>query len=275
MTRHEDSVTDRMALVTGATGTIGFAIARELAREPGFGVVLAARDAPRCEEAAKAIGQEATDSAVSWEQVDVSRYESIRALVERWTGPLHVLINNAAAVPRARQETPEGIEVQFATNVLGYFWMISEFSELLASSSPARVINVASYWAGGLDVTDLQFRRRGYDNGTAYRQSKQANRMLTVSFAERLAPLGITVNACHPGDARSKLSEGLGFGGHATPEEAAATPVWLARGEVGGDKTGRYFAHLQEEPDEFAGDSSFVEELHRICESYTPPPARP
>jgi retinol dehydrogenase 12 len=81
---------------------------------------------------------------VRYEIVYFSSYSSVEALVNRWRGPLHVLINNAATSPRQRQETPEGIEVQFATNVLGYFWMTQLFSDHLKASAPARVINVAS-----------------------------------------------------------------------------------------------------------------------------------
>ena len=54
--------------------------------------------------------------------------------------------------------------------------MMSLFSEILKASAPARIINVASYWAGDLDLSDLEFKRRRYDNGTAYRAS--------VSFAQ-------------------------------------------------------------------------------------------
>jgi NAD(P)-dependent dehydrogenase (short-subunit alcohol dehydrogenase family) len=68
---------------------------------------------------------------VRYDLVDVSRHSSIQALVGRWQGSLHILINNAAASPRQRQETPEGIEVQFATNVLGYFWLTQLFSDQL------------------------------------------------------------------------------------------------------------------------------------------------
>ena len=167
----------------------------------------------KAEQAVAEIQRATGNPHVRYELVDVSRHASVEALVKRWRGPLHVLINNAAASPRQRQETPEGIEVQFATNVLGYFWLTQLFSEHLKASAPARVINVASYWAGDLDLTDLEFKRRRYTNGAAYRQSKQADRMLTVAFAARLKPYGVTVNACHPGDVNSRLSNDLGFGG--------------------------------------------------------------
>lgn len=269
--RREPNARSRVALVTGATGAIGQAIARQIAAEAGHQVVLAVRNEEKARATVHDIKRATGNDHVRYELVDVSRYSSIRALAERWEGPLGVLVNNAASTPRSRQETPEGIELQFATNVLGYFWMTYEFTDTLKASAPARVVNVASYWAGNLDLDDLEFERRRYSNGTAYRQSKQANRMLTVAFAERLAPYDVAVNACHPGDVNSKLSNNLGFGGHETPAEAARTPVWLATSPVGQEQTGKYFAHMREEHDRFSEDKQTIKELHQICLSYTPP----
>ena len=260
-------MTNQVALVTGATGAIGKAIARQLA-EQNYSVVLAVRNEAKAKQAVNDIIQATGNNAVRYELVDVSRHESIQALAERWEGPLHVLVNNAAVTSRSRQETPEGIELQFATNVLGYFWMTQEFTEILKQSAPARVVNVASYWAGDLDLSDLEFKRRRYRNGTAYRQSKQANRMLTVAFAERLKPFNIAVNACHPGDVNSTLSNNLGFGGSTPPDEGARTPVWLATDPVGQQKTGKYFAHQREESCRFGQDREAVEQLYKSCLTY-------
>jgi retinol dehydrogenase-13 len=130
------------------------------------------------------------------------------------------------------------------------------------------VVNVASYWAGDLDIDDLEFERRPYRNGTAYRQSKQADRMLTTAFAERLESDGIIVNACHPGDVNSTLSNNLGFGGSETPEQGAATPVWLATAPTGGEKTGKYFAKKREQHDRFTDDEEAVEALYQACLEY-------
>ena len=258
----------RVFLVTGATGAIGQAIARRLAAGPGHEVVLVGRDEGKSRRIAGEIRESSGNEAVRYEIVDLSRQAAIRALVERWTGPLHVLINNAGATPRSRQETPEGIEVQFATNVLGYFWLIQAFSEILSRSIPARVLNVASYWAGDLDLVDLEFKRRRYDNGRAYRQSKQADRMLTAAFARRLEPLGIAVNACHPGDVNSQLSNDLGFGGHESPDQGADTPVWLATDPIGQQISGAYFEHRQAKPDRFVQDAAAVEALYQACLTY-------
>lgn len=265
MGEFEGNAATRVALVTGATGAIGRAIARQLAARREFEVVLASRNEAKAANAVKEIGTATGNRNVRYEVVDVSRRPSVEALAARWHGPLHVLVNNAAVTPRRRQETPEGIEVQWATNALGYFWMTQVFTEQLKRSAPARVVNVASYWAGDLDLTDLEFRRRPYNNHEAYRQSKQANRMLTVAFAERLKASGVTVNACHPGDVRSAVSGNLGFGGSQTPEEGARTPVWLATDPAGGRVTGRYFEYGKDVPCPFGSDRAAVEELYRAC----------
>lgn len=256
-------------LVTGSTGSIGKAIARQLATDLDHHVVLVGRDEARTRQTAQDITRTTGNENVRYQIADLSRRIDIQALADWWQGPLHVLINNAGATPRARQETPEGIELQFATNVLGYFWMTRAFQDILAKSAPSRVIFVASYWAGDLDLGDLEFRRRRYNNNRAYRQSKQADRMLAVAFAERLKSKGISVNACHPGDVNSKLSNNLGFGGHESPDEGADTPVWLATEEVGLKETGKYFEHRQEVRDRFAQDRSTIEALYQKCLEYS------
>ena len=258
----------RVALVSGATGAIGKAIAERITSRPGFEVVLLCRDAGRAESAVADIQRRTGNPRVRYEQVDLSRADSIAALAARWRGPAHILVNNAAVTPRGREESVEGVELQFAVNVLGYFRMVAAFRDHLAASAPARVVNVASYWAGGLDLEDLEFRRRAYDNDAAYRQSKQADRMLTVALADRLAAAGITVNACHPGDVRSTLSRNLGFGGHETPDQGADTPAWLATETQGADRTGRYFEHRREVSCRFAADREAVETLYGTCDGY-------
>jgi NAD(P)-dependent dehydrogenase (short-subunit alcohol dehydrogenase family) len=258
-----------VAMVTGATGAIGRAIARQLASQAGYEVVLACRNEQKASQVVREIRQATGNPRVRYELVDVSRHSSVRALAERWSGPVHILINNAAVAPRRRQKTPEGIELQFATNVLGYFWMMRAFEARLKESAPARVINVASYWAGDLDVSDLEFERRAYRNGTAYRASKQADRMLTVTFAERLQPYGVSVNACHPGDVNSSLSNELGFAGQTPPDAGARTPVWLATDPTGGHASGQYFEDMRAVRCHFGEDGQAVQALYRACLAYT------
>jgi NAD(P)-dependent dehydrogenase (short-subunit alcohol dehydrogenase family) len=158
--------------------------------------------------------------------------------------------------------------MQFAVNVLGYFRMIRTFTPFLKMEPPSRIINVASYWAGDLDISDPEFKHRRYDNNTAYRQSKQIERMLTVAFAERLKEFGITVNATHPGEVGSKLANDLGFGGHESPDQGADTPVWLATAKEVEDITGKYFEHRREAICRFGRDKEMVEKIFELCEKY-------
>ena len=115
-----------VAIVTGANGVIGKAIAAGIAKA-GFAVVMVCRDEKRAARALDEVRRVSGSSDVRVELADLSRRESVFALAARWQGRLDVLLNNAAIAPRRRSESPEGIELQFATNVLGYLWMMRAF----------------------------------------------------------------------------------------------------------------------------------------------------
>ena len=258
----------KSVLITGATGVIGKSIARLIAEHEKYAVTIVARNEHKAAKTVEEIKRRTGNQNVSFILCDLSRKEAIKEAANKWEGPLHILINDAGTTPRKREETPEGIEMQWATNVLGYFWMMNYFTPILEKSAPARIVNVASYWAGNMDINDLEFNRRHYNNDTAYRQSKQANRMLTVAFANRLKTKGITVNVCHPGDVRSTLASNLGYGGHDSPDQGAATPVWLATSDEREGVTGKYFEHLRESHCSFGKNLEQVEKLYEICDSY-------
>ena len=258
----------KLAIVTGANGAIGKAIARQLAAKGDYYVLMVVRNEEKAQKAMEEIRRQTGSDAISYAIVDLSVKKQVYEFASTTVKPVNVLVNNAAFTPRRRMETPDGIEMQFAANVLGYFWMIDAFTAHLKSGAPSRVVNVASYWAGELDLSDLEFKRRIYNNDTAYRQSKQADRMLTVAYASRLAPYRITVNACHPGDVNSALSNSMGFGGHESPDQGAATPVWLATSPDVSALTGKYFEHKREQTCSFSRDIEAIERLFGICANY-------
>ena len=259
--------TRKVAAVSGATGAIGKAIASELAKL-NFSVVLITRNPEKSAQVVKELIAESNNFSITYQIADLSRKSSIQSLIDTWQGPLHALVNNAATTPKTRQLTPEGIELQFATNVLGYYWLTEGFSQILAESAPARVINVASYWAGGLDLSDLEFQRRSYHNHDAYRQSKQANRMLTPIFGNLLRESRVTVNSCHPGDVNSTLSNNLGFGGSQSPSDGASTPVWLTTDKSLAGVSGKYFENQNEVQCQFASRDADSKKLYDICSEY-------
>ncbi len=259
---------EKTILITGGTGAIGKAITKSIAGMKNYKVVILARNEKKARDTVNELTESTGNQNISFIIADLSSKQEIKKVAEDWVGSLDVLINNAATTPRQRMETSQGIEMQFAANVLGYYWMIEFFTPLLKKSAPARIVNVASYWAGNLELDDLEFTRRNYNNGTAYRQSKQANRMLNIAFAERLKSDGITVNVCHPGEVNSLLSNQLGFGGHESPEYGAATPVWLATSEEVEGITGSYFEYLHEAQCQFSNDKVGIEKLFGICGKY-------
>lgn len=256
------------AIVTGAYGAIGQAIAQGIAHY-GFELMLVGRNEKKLQETKTAILKNYPDTAIGYGVVDLSRQKEIEEFASAWKGALHVLVNNAATAPRARMETPEGIEMQWATNVLGYYWMDHHFAPHLKGQPNARIVHVASYWAGGLDLSDPEYKKRYYNNDKAYRQSKQADRMLAAWFAEKLKKDGVCVNACHPGDVNSKVSNDLGYGGHETPSQGADTPVWLATSNEVEDKTGHYYEQRKKVHCPYMEDKKGIEQLVELCKKYS------
>jgi NAD(P)-dependent dehydrogenase (short-subunit alcohol dehydrogenase family) len=259
----------KYTIVTGATGAIGKAIAENIARHHDYSVHIIARNPEKARSVKKDIIRKTKNPFVEDHIVDISNREAIHLFAQSWDHPLHVLVNNAAIAPRSRMENSDGIELQFATNVLSYFWMIKALREQLKEAAPSRIVNVASYWAGGLQMDDLEFNKRSYNNDVAYRQSKQANRMLSVAFSEKFKKYNIAVVSCHPGDVNSNLSNDLGFGGFETADEGARTPVWLSTQTWDSLETGMYYEHMRRVDCQFGQDKKSIQELYEICERYS------
>lgn len=254
----------KRAVITGAYGVIGRAIS-EMMAEKGFSLVLVGRDKEKMENIAEKISASTGESEIEAFGVDLSRKEAIMDFAKGLKSNVDVLINNAGTTPVQRLETPEGIEMQWATNVLGYLWMMDAIIPKMKEG--ARIVNVASFYAGGLNINDTEFTNRPYDNDTAYRQSKQANRMLSAFYAHKLKSKGITVNSCHPGEISSKLSNNLGFSFPDPPRKGADTPVWLATSNEVEGITGKYFQYRKEIPCRFSADDEENKRLFDVCVS--------
>ena len=257
-----------LCLVTGANTGIGFEVARGLARS-GFRVVLACRDRAKGEAARNTIASEISDSHVETLVVDLASQSSIRSAGQEYSRKhdvLDVLVNNAGMSSPTRRESPEGIELTFATNVLGYHLLTGQLLALLRRAPAARVINTASMMAYGLDLDDVNFKRRRYDASTAYAQSKQADRMLTWALARRLEGTSVTANALHPGVVNTALLRSFapGYSG-ITPAEGADTAIWLATSPEVAGVSGRLWVRRRETRCEFRGREN-EEALWVLCE---------
>ncbi|HET8757290.1 MAG TPA: oxidoreductase [Solirubrobacteraceae bacterium] len=191
----------RIAVVTGATSGIGRHTARELARA-GAEVVLAVRDTDRGERVRAEIGAAAVVRLDLAEQASVR--EAAAELLAR-SPRIDVLVNNAGVMALPRRVTPDGFELQMATNHLGPF----AFTGLLiAALGSARVVTISSgaHRGGRIAFDDLQ-GERGYHRWRMYSQTKLANLLFMFELGRRAAAAGLALTsvAAHPGLARTNL----------------------------------------------------------------------
>jgi retinol dehydrogenase 14 len=247
----------KTVLVTGGTGGIGKATAAGLA-SLGARVGIVGRDRQRADAAAADIRRETDASAVDLFVADMSSQAEVRRLaaevLDRYPR-LDVLVNNVGGFWATRHTTADGLEHTFAVNHLAPFLLTNLLLERLEASAPARIVTVSSgaQSMGRIDFDDLQ-GERNYQGQRAYNQSKLANVLFTYELARRLAGTGVTANVLHPGVVRTR------FGAEdparltnllvpiarlfmKTPEQGAATPVYLASSPEVEGVTGRYFAN--------------------------------
>src|SRR4051812_2039887 len=111
----------RTAVITGANSGIGLEAARELARA-GAHVVMACRDTTKGGAAADAIRKELPAAELDVAALDLASLDSVREFAKRCAHErLDLLINNAGVMAPPYTKTPDGYELQFATNHLGHF----------------------------------------------------------------------------------------------------------------------------------------------------------
>ncbi|MFJ2645238.1 SDR family oxidoreductase [Streptomyces sp. NPDC087420] len=210
----------RLALVTGANSGIGFGVARRFARA-GAEVVLAVRNTAKGREAAERLGDPAPGGGrVRVEQVDLSSLASVGDLCGRLNTegrPLHYLVNNAGILaPPQRSLSPDGIELQLATNHLGHFALTGLLLPLLRQAG-GRVVSMGSLTARTARLSPEDLRGGTYRPYAAHGTSKLAQLVFALELdrRSRLHGWGIGSNAAHPGAVVTNLQvTGPTLGGH-------------------------------------------------------------
>lgn len=198
-------IRDKAVLITGGASGIGLATATELARQ-GARVTITSRTEEKAADAAQAL-TEATGARVGALPLDLSELRSIDSFLEDYlktTETLDVLINNAGTIAGKRRVTGDGVELTFASNYLGPFYLTHQLLPLLSRQEGARILNVSSELyrnvKGGLDLENVQLDR-GFSSSKAYANSKLALMLFTYELSQRYTD--IDSFAIHPGVIRT------------------------------------------------------------------------
>jgi dehydrogenase/reductase SDR family member 12 len=246
----------RTVMVTGANSGLGLAAAQELARR-GASVHIVCRDAARGAAAHSTIHTAAADAAqggrVTLWQCDLSSVRDVRRFAAEWCaaeGTLDCLVNNAGAMTHEHVKSNDGLEMNFALNVVGMYTLTELLLPALANAVNPRVVTISSggMLLAGREAFDEKTSQGAdlltpaTDGGSAkidgqlqYARNKRCQVGLTEHWARKYHNKGVFWAVMHPGWAstpglkvampefHSTFSASL-----RTQEEGADTAVWLA-----------------------------------------------
>ena len=207
----------KTAIVTGATGGLGYQTALGLARL-GAITILAARNPDKGTRAARRIRQDVPGAQVRFALLDLASLASVAQFAARQGTPIDILVNNAAVMGLpARRVTQDGFEQQVGVNYLAHFALTARLKDALcAAPGGARVVQVASlaHRRGTLGLDDFQ-SERSYSPMNVYRRTKLAMLMFAFELHRRAARNGWAIRsvAAHPGWSRTDIiPNGMGEG---------------------------------------------------------------
>lgn len=191
--------TSRVAVVTGASRGIGFAIAERLAEE-GLDLALVSRGAEALEEAAAALAARTGVRTLAL-PADLGREEDLYALPERVAaslGTAWMLVNNAGMASSApiHRSSDELWDATMRLNLRAPFLLARVFGRAMVAQGQGRIVNLASTAS-----------EKGYPYTAAYTASKHALLGATRAQAAEFAGTGVTVNAVCPGYVDTPMTE--------------------------------------------------------------------
>ena len=278
-----DDLAGKVMLVTGATDGIGKAAATELARR-GATLTIVGRDQEKTAQVLAELRRESGNANLDLLLCDLSRPADVRRAAELFktkNDRLDVLVNNAGATFRKPTMGPDGIELTFALNHLGYFQLTTALLDLLRKTPGARVVSTSSSMQarGKLDLERTPTSLQG-SGLSAYATSKLANVLFTKELQRRLSGTTVTANCFEPGMVRTQFG---GFGADQglllnvvyavarpfarTPEEGADSLVWLATSPEAASFEGEYVSKRRRAtPQKQALDPKLAADLWTLSE---------
>jgi len=203
---------DKLVVITGATSGIGYYTARKYA-SMGSQILMVNRNPEKSEAVKEEISKD-FDAQIDYFIADLSVISDIKRVGEYLLSiekPIDVMIHNAGVHLESRQENPEGIEVNFVIHYLCPLIISRMLIPKYQRDRTGRIILVSSeayrFAAWGLDLDDLQWKKRRYSGIKAYGSGKLAQMLFMHLFSTELKPIDVTINAMHPGMVRTETGK--------------------------------------------------------------------
>jgi len=264
-------------LLTGCAGGLGLETMRAVGLR-GAHVIATARTAERAETARVAAGAEGTALAC-----DLSVPESVRSCITsvRALGrPLDAIICNAGVMALPELQTQRGYELQFFTNHIGHFILVTGLLDVLAANGRVVMVSSDAHKAApreGIEIDNLD-GSKGYGAWRAYGQAKLANLLFAKHLAKRLHGTGRVANALHPGVIATDLWRHMnpvaralgsvaGVIGFKNVGQGAATTCYLTAHPGAEGVSGEYFKDCNvATPSTLGQDAALAERLWDVSE---------
>ncbi len=198
-------------LITGGSGGIGKQTAISLAKE-GLSVIITGRSLTSCTDAVAEIKQKSHNKNVDFIISDFNSLQSVQRLADEYKSKhssLDILINNVGVLNESKEFTDDGLEKNFAINVLTPYLLSNLLFDVLIKSSSGKIITLT----GGMplqkiDIQNLQ-AEKSYVGIVTYSHSKMAMIALMITFGKRIANTNVTSNICYPGQANTAMTRAL------------------------------------------------------------------
>lgn len=212
--KHSDeSMAGKLCVISGSTSGVGYEALKKLA-QGGANIVMVCRN----EEKAKSI-KEAIEKQypvfIDYVLADFSDLNQVRKaameILEKYPR-IDVLINSAGIHSTKRLYNSDGHEMVFCVNHLAPFLFTNLLMKRLIESAPARIIQVNSegHRFNGLNINDLDWKKRIYTGLRSYGASKTAQLLTVWELDKLLENTGVTINAMHPGEVRTNIGNNNG-----------------------------------------------------------------
>lgn len=271
------SLAGKTMLVTGCNSGLGLEAMRVLALR-GARVVGTARSMEKAKEACASV--KGSTIAMACELADPAIVRACVAEVKRQGLKLDAIIANAGIMALPKLEKAFGYELQFFTNHIGHFMLVTGLLEQLTDDGRVVMLTSSAHTMapkGGIEFDNLS-GDKGYSAWKMYGQSKMANLLFAKELARRFEGTKKTANAVHPGVIRTNLGRHMNpvanrvfgvFGSlfQKSVPQGTATEVYVAASPKAAGVTGKYWADVNvAKPRSDAEDAGVAKKLWEVSE---------